>query len=482
VPREAPALVWFDRDLRLDDNPALHRAIVSNRDVVPVFIWSPEEEDPPPGSASRWWLRQSLEDLQAALASRGSKLIVRRGPAADVLLALAAESGARHIFWNRRYEPAALARDRRLESRLHAAGIAFESCPGNLWFEPGTILNSSGRPYQVFTKFWRACLAHPGPADPYPAPSRLPAPAKWPASLALSSLHLEPERDRARGLRQAWRPGEYGAAERMNAFGRGALAAYPARRDSPAGDATSRLSPHLQFGEISARQIWHQVCHSAPDRAAADAWLRQIAWREFSSHLLFHFPHTVREPLRPEFRLFPWRTAPKALQSWTRGETGYPLVDAGMRQLWQTGFMHNRVRMVAASFLVKHLLIRWQEGAAWFWETLADAGLANNTMGWQWSAGCGADAQPFFRIFNPVLQGIKFDPEGAYVRRWVPELSRLPSAWIHQPWKAPAAALLDAGVRLGKVYPRPIVDHDAARERALAALALVRASRERAGG
>ena len=303
----------------------------------------------------------------------------------------------------------------------------------------------------------------PGPPEPTSAPRRLRAPAQWPASLAISELGLEPND----GIHQTWQPGEQGASRRMKAFLSTAIETYSAERDRPDLRGTSRLSPHLHFGEIGARRIWHEARRHG---AIADPFLRQIAWREFSCHLLFHYPHTPREALRPEFRRFPWRMDAVGLRAWTRGMTGYPMVDAGMRELWHTGWMHNRVRMLAASFLVKHLMIPWQEGAAWFWDTLVDADLANNTMGWQWSAGCGADATPYFRIFNPVIQGRKFDPDGEYVRHWVPELARVPSQWIHQPWEAPASLLSKAGVELGRNYPRPIVEHAAARKRALVAL------------
>ena len=473
-------LVWFDRDLRLADNPALERAIAARCAVVPVFIWAPEEEAPwSPGAASRWWLHQSLRELQASLKRRGSRLIVRRGPSADALLTLVPESGATSVFWNRRYEPAAVARDRELQRRLRDRGIDTEISPGNLLFEPGAILNAGGRPFQIFSAFWRACLAMPAPAAPGRAAEDLPSPAKWPSSLALSDLCLEPEIDWAGGMREVWRPGERGASEQMKAFLDGALKSYPLDRDRPDHPGTSRLSPHLHFGEISARQIWYEAHRAVPHRAGADhkvaeAYLRQIAWREFSYHLLFHFPNTAQEPLRPEFRMFPWRVDTKGLQAWTRGKTGYPLVDAGMRELWHTGWMHNRVRMLVASFLVKHLMIHWQEGAAWFWDTLVDADLANNTMGWQWSAGCGADAVPYFRIFNPVIQGRKFDPNGDYVRRWVPELARLPTPWIHTPWQAPASLLSQTRIKFGKDYPKPIVGHEAARRRALTGLANMR--------
>ena len=318
----------------------------------------------------------------------------------------------------------------------------------------------------------------PGPEEPRPAPGRLRAPAQWPVSVAISKLGLEPEVDGADGMRQMWQPGERGASKRMEAFLGSAIEIYGTDRDRPDHGGTSRLSPHLHFGEISARQVWHEARRHGtaadPSEETDATYLRQIAWREFSYHLLFHYPHTPRQALRPQFRRFPWRVDRAGLRAWTRGKTGYPLVDAGMRELWHTGWMHNRVRMLAASFLVKHLMIPWQEGAAWFWERLVDADLANNTMGWQWSAGCGADAAPYFRIFNPVTQGERFDPEGEYVRRWVPELVRVPNQWIHKPWEAPVALLSEAGVELGKSYPRPIVEHDVARRRALAALASMR--------
>jgi deoxyribodipyrimidine photo-lyase len=455
---DRPAVVWFDRDLRLADNPALENACATGSPILPVFVWSPEEEAPwAPGAASRWWLHQSLRELSGALAARGSKLILRRGPAAEALAAVAAESGACAAFWNRRYEPAAMERDQRVERALRTAGVSTWVLRGNLLREPGTILNSSGKPFQVFTAFWRS-LGEPG--TPSGAPARLRAPIVWPESRALEELRLEPDIDWAGGLREAWQPGEAGAARHLEAFLGQAADSYAGGRDRPDRGGTSRLSPYLHFGEISARQVWHA--------ANGEAYRRQLAWREFSYHLLFHFPHTPQEPLRPEFRAFPWRMDERALEAWTRGRTGYPLVDAGMRELWHKGWMHNRVRMLAASFLVKHLLIPWQEGAAWFWDTLVDADLANNTMGWQWTAGCGADAAPYFRIFNPVLQGEKFDPDGTYVRRWVPELAGMPAEWIHKPWKAPGG--------LPKGYPQPIVEHEAARKRALAAMAMMKGS------
>jgi len=447
------AILWFRRDLRLGDNPALRAAMAEGRAVIPVFVWGPEEEcEWAPGAASRWWLGQSLEELRSALERRGSRLVIRRGPPAEALERLARKCGAAAVFCN-------------------GSGGTVRGLPGNLLFEPGTILSRTGHPLQVFTAFWNACLREPAPAMPLAVPRRIPGPEEWPESLAVRDLKLEPAPARAGGWRAHWQPGEAGAWRRIRAFLRGPVEAYASGRDQPDRAGTSRLSPHLHFGEVSARQVWHAVSSREP---VAEPFLRQLVWREFAHHLLFHFPRTPREPLRPRFHGFPWRVDAAGLRAWQRGMTGYPLVDAGMRELRRTGWMHNRVRMVAASFLVKHLLIPWTEGAAWFADTLLDADLANNTLGWQWCAGCGADAAPYFRIFNPVLQGARFDPEGSYVRRWVPEMARMPNRWIHRPWQAPEAVLAEAEVQLGRTYPQPIVDHEAARRRALEALRATR--------
>ena len=477
---EAPTLVWFRQDLRLSDNPALAAAVERNGPVIPVFIWAPEEEGAwRPGAASQWWLRCSLAALNAELEKRGSRLIVRLGPTANALNDLLAESGASAAFWNRRYEPAAVARDADLKSQLRESGIATESFNANLLFEPWTIRNGSGQPFRVFTAFWLACLAKPIAPPSKDAPSKLRSPENWPHSLELSELALEPTVDWARGLREIWQPGESGAESQLKRFQKETIQDYPVGRDKPGVVGTSRLSPHLHFGEISPGQVWRAVIGAMSDGGIAnycafESYLRQICWREFAHQLLYHHPESPGKPLRSEFAAFPWKTDPRTLQAWRQGKTGYPLVDAGMRELWHTGWMHNRVRMIVASFLVKHLLIGWQEGAAWFWDTLVDADLANNTLGWQWVAGCGADAAPYFRIFNPVVQGEKFDPSGIYIRHWVPELSGLPDDWIHKPWNAPGSILKNAGVEIGKTYPNPIIDHNAARERALAALRYVK--------
>lgn len=473
---ETPLLVWFRRDLRLDDNPSLVRAVSRGKPVIPVFIWAPEEEGKwAPGEASRWWLHHSLKMLDAGLRKRGSRLVIRQGNSLNELRSLARRSGAGEVFWSRCYEPAAKARDAEIEKALSSAGLRAGIFGSSLFFEPREIKTKSGGPFQVFTPFLRACLSSPEPRLPVSAPRKIPAPRKWPESIPLRSLGLLPRLAWAKGLKKVWAPGEKNARILLGRFLRGGLSCYAGERDVPAVSGTSRLSAHIHFGEIGPRRIWHEVLrraamHRGPDMPkTAEIYLRQLLWREFAHHLLCHFPATAELPLREKFNGFRWRNDKNALKKWQKGLTGYPVVDAGMRQLWETGWMHNRVRMIAASFLVKDLLVSWQEGAKWFWETLVDADLANNTMGWQWCAGCGADAAPFFRIFNPVLQGEKFDPEGEYVKHWVPELKHVPAAWVHKPWLAPADVLKKAGLELGKSYPRPIISHDSARQRALAA-------------
>ena len=472
----APAIVWLRQDLRLADNPALEAACRRGGPVVPVFIWAPEEEGAwSPGSASRWWLHQSLEQLVAAFDAAGSELVIRRGSCLTELQRVAGATGADAVFWNRRYEPASIARDRQVEEALRAAGLHTQSCNAALLYEPGTIHNKAGRPFQVFTPFWRTCLALTEPGELLPTPRKLTPPVRRPASLPLMVLGLETIHNWTDGLRATWRPGSEGANAELQRFLHDGVLTYDEGRNRPDLVGTSRLSPHLHFGEISPRQVWQGVRRFAESKSIpAAVWrncqfLTELGWREFAHQLLLHFPHTPEQPLRPDFARFPWRKNAAWLRAWQRGRTGYPLVDAGMRELWSTGWMHNRVRMVVASFLVKNLLLPWQQGARWFWDTLVDADLANNTFGWQWTAGCGADAAPFFRIFNPVSQGEKFDSEGSYVRRWVPELARLPAAWIHQPWAAPPTALAAAGVELGRSYPRPIVSLGISREVALEA-------------
>jgi deoxyribodipyrimidine photo-lyase len=473
----AVGLVWFRQDLRLSDNPALAAAIERGYAVIPVFIWAPAEEGSwRLGAASQWWLDRSLAALSFELEKLGSRLIIRRGPTIAALKDLLQESGATAVFWNRRYEPAAVARDREVKSTLRERGITAESFNGSLLFEPWTIQNSGGGHFRVFSAFWRACLARAAVAPLKDAPKTLYSSGNWPRSLAPTELELAPTADWGRGLAETWQPGESGAKNQLKRFRNATLEDYKSGRDNPGILGTSRLSPHLHFGEVSAAELWRAI-DGSPIAAgpAREAYLRQIGWREFAYQLLFHHPESPAHALRPEFVAFPWKADPVSFNAWTRGRTGYPLVDAGMRELWHSGWMHNRVRMVASSFLVKHLLIGWQAGAAWFWDTLVDADLANNTLGWQWVAGCGADASPYFRIFNPVIQGEKFDPTGGYVRRWIPELQGLPNEWIHRPWEAPISILGKAGVELGITYPLPVIEHAQARKRALAALKTARA-------
>jgi deoxyribodipyrimidine photo-lyase len=342
-------------------------------------------------------------------------------------------------------------------------------------FEPWTVSTQGGQPFKVYTPFAKACRAAPEPPLPLPAPARLPAVAAVPPGLALDDLALLPRKpDWAGGLRAAWRPGEAGAQQRLERFLASAIEGYKEDRNRPDLESTSRLSPHLRFGEISPRQLWHAA--RGREGRGADHFVSELLWREFSYHLLFHFPELPDRNWRASFDAFPWADDPAALEAWRRGRTGFPIVDAGMRELWQTGWMHNRVRMIVGSFLVKDLMLPWQRGKEWFWDTLVDADLANNAASWQWVAGCGADAAPYFRVFNPMLQGEKFDPAGDYVRRYVPELARMPAQFIHRPWEADDATLRAAGVELGRSYPRPLVDHGQARDRALAAFATLKQS------
>jgi deoxyribodipyrimidine photo-lyase len=472
-PRES-ILVWLRLGLRLADNPALSAALATGLSIVPVFIWSPEEDaGSAPGVASRWWLHQSLLKLDESLRAKGSRLIVRRGPVAETLAALGAETSTRRVFCNRVYKPATLENEPILEARLRTQGITLETFNGSLLFEPDAIRTTTGGTFQVFTPFWRAVWnARGGLRSPVRPPVAIPCPVSWPKSLAITDLELEPKIDWAEGIREAWVPGEEGALRRLGTFANGPVSQYEDERNRPDHDGTSRLSPHLHFGEVSAVQIWHALA----ENAGSESYLRQLAWRDFSYHLLCAYPKTIKEPFNAQFRNFPWRSNARRLKAWQQGRTGYPFVDAGMRQLWATGWLHNRARMVVASFLVKHLLVPWQHGAAWFLDTLVDADLANNTMGWQWVAGCGVDAAPYFRIFNPVLQGERFDPDGEYVRRWVPELRDLPARWIHQPWAAPPVVLDAAGIVPGETYPRPLVDRAEARAAALKAFEEMKAA------
>ncbi len=462
------ALVLFRRDLRLSDNPALSAACAAHAQVLPIYIRAKGDHgDWTAGAASRWWLHYSLAALDGRLRARHAGLHVRQGDALEILRELIHRSGATAVYWNRLYEPASIASDTRIKSALIKQGVTVRSQNAALWCEPWQIATQQGEPYKAFTPYWRNLRAHLQPAQPLPTPC-VPGWREMPGGLPLSDLGLLPRIGWASGLIQSWQPGEAGATDRLEVFADAGIGDYERARDLPARPGTSRLSPHLHFGEISPRQIHAKLeCMAqrgeAKRRPDIEPYLRQLGWREFAHHLLFHFPHTPAENFDPRFAGFSWAAAnPAQLTRWQQGRTGIPLVDAGMRELWNTGWMHNRVRMIVASFLTKNLRQHWSHGARWFWDTLVDADLANNTMGWQWVAGCGADAAPYFRVFNPVTQARSFDPDGVYLRRWLPELADLPLALLREPWKNPSVL-----ERSG--YPTPVVDLGSSRQAALQA-------------
>nr|WP_255726621.1 deoxyribodipyrimidine photo-lyase [Microvirga sp. ACRRW] len=476
-------MVWFRDDYRLGDNPALAAAIETGAPVICLTILENAADGlRPMGAAARWWLHGSLKALDESLRKAGSRLLLLHGPALEAIEAVISATGASAIFWNRRYAAAEIALDSTIKKRLTDRGLSVQSFNGRLLNEPWQVLNQAGKPFQVFTPYLRAVLARPVEA-PRPAPRTIPG-TPWSKGMTALSVDLEglglrpTNPDWATEFGGTWQPGERNARQRLIDFLEGSLQGYALGRDAPARDATSRLSPHFRFGEISPRQVWRAVSHLVGERPelAPDAQklLSEVVWRDFSYQLLHVYPHLPEKSHAPRFAKFPWDNDPKNLKAWQRGRTGYPIVDAGMRQLWRTGWMHNRVRMIVASFLVKHLLTDWRHGEAWFWDTLVDADPANNAFSWQWIAGSGPDSSPFHRIFNPVTQGEKFDPKGDYVRTFVPELAGVPANFIHKPWDAPASVLKDAGVELDKTYPGPIVPHGPARERALAAFRSLR--------
>ncbi len=478
----SPVLVWFRDDLRLSDHAALTAAAARGAPVICLYVLGPHGATAagrPLGGASNWWLAQSLRALARSLTARGATLVLRRGDPAEVIADLVRDAGVREVYWNEIDNTP----DARVATEVAAAverhGGAWKSFRGDLLVRPAGLRNKDGRGLRVFTPFWKRVLASGDVPTPLPAPNLRPAPPLPGEDLA--AWRLEPARpDWAGGLRASWTPGEDAAQRRLQAFLADQIDGYADDRDRPDRDVTSRLSPHLRFGEISPRQVWHAARFAAAERPArgrdVDKFLSELGWREFSRHLLHDHPDLATQNLQRSFDAFPWRDDPAALRAWQRGQTGYPIVDAGMRQLWHTGVVHNRVRMVVASFLSKHLLIDWRRGEQWFWDTLVDADPASNPASWQWVAGSGADAAPYFRIFNPVLQGEKFDPDGAYVTRWIPELAKLPPRFMHQPWTAPPLELASAGVSLGTSYPAPMVDHASARSRALDAYARMRAT------
>lgn len=463
------AIVWFRNDLRLADNPALHAAMEAGFTPVCVYVHAPEEEGGwEPGAASDAWRHRSLAALDADLHSRGSRLLLRQGPSREALQSLVRESSAQAVFWNRKYEPATQPRDAEIKRELKERGMQVESFNGGLFFEPWSLATQQGGPYKVFTPFWRNALSQWRPHPLLAAPVSLPPVPDDLASGDIDSLGLLPMPRWDRGFWDTWRPGEAGAHEALEVFIDGALQGYRSDRDRPDRVGTSLMSPHLHFGEIAPWRIAAQLEQSrtAANAQDMDGYLRELGWREFAYHLLHHFPETTTHNLNPRFDGFDWARDDEAqLQAWQQGRTGVPIVDAGMRELWHSGYMHNRVRMIVASWLTKHMRQHWLQGAHWFWDTLVDADLANNTLGWQWVAGTGADASPYFRVFNPVTQAQKFDPDARYITRWVPELAPLPVAARFAPWMH-----ADLARRLAPSYPvAPNVDLALGRDEALAA-------------
>ncbi|MEQ9825387.1 MAG: deoxyribodipyrimidine photo-lyase [Puniceicoccaceae bacterium] len=463
---ESIGIVWFRRDLRLRDNPALQAASEHCRYILPIYLHDPSSEGNwTAGAASKSWLHYSLQALQQTLRSQGCPLLIRAGHSREILSDLINETGATHLFWNRCYEPSAMARDACIRQKFKPQGIHSQSFNASLLAEPWEIANQQGKPFQVFTPFWKHHRQHIADSKPLPTPDlNGRALRSIPTGIPLEELQLLPHPRWDRGFWQRFTPGEQGAQEALDSFvHEETILRYSTDRNRPDLKQTSLLSPHLHFGEISVRQVAHRVSQLGHGtHESIHTFLSEIGWREFAYHLLYHFPHTTQHPLKDKFTDFPWREAPEQLDAWRRGQTGIPIVDAGMRELWQTGWMHNRVRMITGSYLVKNLLIPWQSGASWFWDTLVDADLASNTLGWQWVAGCGADAAPYFRIFNPVLQSERFDPKGIYLRKWIPELASASERLIHTPWRDPNL-LRKSG------YPEKQISLIESRNRALAA-------------
>ena len=473
-----PTIVWFRRDLRLIDNPALDAAVRAGTPILPIYIFDETPALRAMGAASLWWLGKSLAELDKGLRACGSRLVLRRGHAADIILNIAKSTNASNVVFNAVFDPGYGDRDRDLSETLKLAGVATRRFNGAHLVNPSDVRTKTGGAFSVFTPFWHTARLGVSIEPSRPVPDKLDSPERWPSSDNLKDWQLQPsDPDWSLGFAD-WSPGEAGAAASLDTFLDNAIVAYSHHRDLPAVEGTSRLSPHLHFGEISPKACWRAALAAAernqvPD-SQVDKFLSELGWREFSTALVTRRGDMAMDNFDNRFDAFPWRNDPAGLKAWQRGNTGYPIVDAGMRQLWTTGWMHNRIRMVCASFLTKHLMIDWRQGERWFWDTLVDADHAANAANWQWVAGCGADAAPYFRIFNPILQGEKFDKDGAYVRRWVPELSGLPARYIHAPWSAPLAVLCDGGVDLGITYPEPIVDHGLARHRALEAYAQLR--------
>lgn len=470
-----PAIYWIRNDLRLSDNRALAAALEDGRSVVPVYIRE-DNGNGPLGAAQAWWLERSLEKLSERYDDLGAPLVLLSGDPLKVLRALIEETGAEAVFWNRRYSTEGIRTDKAVKAALGEDGITVKSFAGQILHEPSNFKTKSGGPYKVYTPFWKAFSADQHVPDPVDAPKSLKGVSKTNKSERLKDWKLyEAKPDWAAGFSDIWQPGEDGAIERLDHFIDDVVKDYAEKRDRPDRQATSMLSPHLALGEISPATVWHRI-NAAKSISAENRkkFLQELVWRDFCHHLLFHAPDLAEKNWNDRFDDFGWKDDEDAFAAWTKGQTGYPIVDAGMRQLWREGYMHNRVRMIAASFLIKDLMIDWRRGEKWFRDTLVDADPASNAANWQWVAGSGADAAPFFRIFNPTLQGEKFDPAGDYVRAYVPELGDMPKKHIHAPFDAPNDVLSQAGVTLGESYPKPLVDHKAARKRALSAFEAIK--------
>jgi deoxyribodipyrimidine photo-lyase len=469
---KSPIIVWFRSDLRLHDNPALYSAINQSERIIPVYIHAPQDAGRwQAGAASRWWLHHSLSSLGRNLKKSGSRLIIRAGDSLEQLQQLADETTASRVFTTRCYTPAGIKLDNGVQQALQDLNIELKLYNGNLLLEPDSILNKSGKPFKVFTPYWRTHQQLFSLPSLLPAPDQLPSVPSRLSSLNLKKLELLPKPSWDKGLRDTWQVGEQAAMHKLQTHCHDILPEYPDTHDRPDINGTSLLSPYLHFGELSVRQVARTLMQIRQKnaRAGAAALLRQLVWRDFAHHILWHFPATTDKPFDARYNHFPWqrRSNSRVLKAWQQGLTGIPIVDSGMRQLWQTGWMHNRVRMIVASLLTKNAAIHWQLGAKWFWDTLVDADLAQNSMNWQWVAGCGVDAAPYFRIFNPVLQSKKFDPRGEYIRRWIPELAGLPTEYLHQPELTPPLIQQASGVLIGKDYPEPMLDLKASREQAL---------------
>ena len=478
-----PNILWFRNDLRLFDNPALTAAIETDAPLICVYILETQRSDRDLGGARKWWLHKSLIALKASIEARGGQLVLRRGDAANILAELADASMAEHVFWNRRYDQTGRTVDTRIKTQLTDKGLDVSTYSANVLVEPWRLTTGTGSYYKVFTPYWKALQKTYTPPPPLRAPDTL-NPFGPVAGDALETWGLHPSSpDWSTGFDADWQPGEDGAHRRLDNFLSGPLSTYQNSRNRPdLSNSTSGLSPHLAFGEISPAHIWRQVqdliARGQTSHDDAMVFLSEICWRDFAYVLLFHNPNLTQQNYNPTFDLMDWRRSNTDLAKWQTGQTGYPIVDAGMRQLWATGWMHNRVRMIVASFLTKHLLIDWRHGEDWFWDTLLDADIASNSAGWQWTAGSGADAAPYFRVFNPITQGEKFDETGAYVRRWCPELRGLPKKNLHSPWSADAATLKRAGIVLGQTYPRPMIEHKTGRQRALDAYSRMKEIRD----